>query len=81
MAFYELDPLVVDMAEDPALFTYLQDSPAAISVEAGDGRLLMTDEPAGSFDLIVLDAFSSDAIPVHLLTREAMDVYAEQADG
>ena len=83
MDFYELDPLVVDMAEDPALFTYLQDSPAAISVDAGDGRLLMAQEAASSFDLVVLDAFSSDAIPVHLLTREAMEVYAGklEADG
>ncbi len=83
MAFYELDPLVVDMAEDATLFTYLRDSSAAISVEAGDGRLLIAQEPEGSFDLIVLDAFSSDAIPVHLLTREAMAVYASKltADG
>ncbi len=83
MAFYELDPLVVDIAEDPAMFTYLRDSPATISVKAGDGRLLMAEEPANSLDLIVLDAFSSDAIPMHLLTREAMEVYADKltADG
>jgi hypothetical protein len=69
--FVEIDPTVVEIARDPASFTFLADSAATIDVVVGDGRLEMeTVEPA-SFELLVLDAFSSDAVPVHLLTVES----------
>jgi SAM-dependent methyltransferase len=70
--FFEIDPTVVDIARDPASFGYLADSPASIDVVVGDGRLELERTPSGAFDLLVLDAFSSDAVPVHLLTTEAI---------
>jgi hypothetical protein len=79
MVFYELDPDVVTVAQDPKFFSYLDDSAAEIEVVLGDGRLSLEAElQAGrdrSFDLLVVDAFNSDAIPVHLLTREAFEIY------
>ncbi len=74
--FIEIDQAVVDIARDPDLFTYLADSPATVDTLVGDGRLLLAKQPAGSVDLLVLDAFSSDSIPVHLLTEEAVEGYA-----
>jgi len=73
--FYEIDPVVVDIANDPALFTFLADAPGVIDVVEGDGRLEMAKAPDGSYDVIVLDAFSSDAIPAHIVTREAFALY------
>lgn len=78
MRFYEIDSEIVDLARDRDLFTYLHDSAADIEVATGDGRLLIAREPDASYDLIVLDAFNSDAVPVHLLTREAMRGYARK---
>lgn len=75
ITFFEIDQANVDIARDPKLFTYLSDSAARVEVVLGDGRLSLADEPPGRFDLLVLDAFSSDAIPVHLLTREAVELY------
>jgi hypothetical protein len=69
--FVEIDPTVVEIARDPASFTFLADSPATIDVIVGDGRLDLGTVAPGSFDLLVLDAFSSDAVPVHLLTVES----------
>jgi hypothetical protein len=74
--FFEIDREIVEVARDPDLFTYLQDSQARIRTVVGDGRLRLVEEPEESLDLIVLDAFSSDSIPVHLLTVEAMADYA-----
>lgn len=76
--FYELDPAVEAVARDAGLFTYLRDCPAAVDVVLGDARLRLADAPDRGFDGIILDAFSSDAIPVHLLTREALSLYAEK---
>jgi hypothetical protein len=76
MTFFEINPAVVSVARDPRLFTYLTDSAADIEVVTGDGRLGLHAEPDASEDLIILDAFSSDSIPVHLLTREAARMYA-----
>jgi hypothetical protein len=73
--FFEIDPDVVRIASDPQLFTYLADCRAAVRLVEGDGRLAMASEPDRSFGLIVLDAFTSDAVPVHLLTREALALY------
>lgn len=73
--FFEIDPLVVQIASTRRLFTYLNDCPPEVEMALGDARLSLAREPDGEYDLIILDAFSSDAIPVHLLTREALDVY------
>jgi hypothetical protein len=76
--FHEIDPAVVRIAENPAYFTYLSDCRArgaAYDVVLGDGRLTMAPVLDGEYGIIVLDAFSSDSIPVHLLTREAMALY------
>jgi len=83
--FYEIDPEVVRFAE--RYFTYLEDSPAAIEVVVGDARLVLERELAEGagrrFDLLVVDAFTGGVIPVHLLTREAFEVYWKhlRADG
>jgi hypothetical protein len=69
--FIEIDPAVVAIARDPRLFTYLSDSQASVEVVVADGRLALERTPPASFDVLVLDAFSSDAVPVHLLTSEA----------
>ncbi len=73
--FYEIDPGVVRIARDPALFTYLSTCPSQVTVVEGDGRIGIAGASDGVYDLIVLDAFSSDAIPVHLITREAVELY------
>lgn len=75
MTFYEIDPEVARIARDPRYFTYLSDSAAHTEVVIGDGRALLARAPDASYDLIVLDAFASDAIPVHLMTAEAVDLY------
>ena len=69
------------IAGDPDLFSYVDDSAADVEMVVGDGRLRLAERPAGSFDLVILDAFSSDSIPVHLLTEEAMRMYAERLTG
>jgi hypothetical protein len=73
--FYEIDPVVVHIALDPSLFTFMRDCAPQAGVVLGDGRLTIAKAPDHSYDLIVLDAFGSDAIPVHLLTREALQLY------
>jgi hypothetical protein len=80
--FFEIDPAVVEIARDSGYFSYLSqaaDRGAKVSVITGDGRRSLAGQSTagrdGSYDIIVLDAFSSDAIPVHLLTREAFDLY------
>jgi SAM-dependent methyltransferase len=75
LTYYEIDPAVERIARDPAFFTYLSDSRASVDVVIADGRLGMAAAPPASYDLIVLDAFSSDAPPAHLMTREAMSLY------
>jgi hypothetical protein len=80
--FYEIDPAVARIARDPRYFTFLAESAAPFDVVLGDARRSLTLAPAHRYDLIVLDAFSSDAIPVHLITREAIDLYlAKLAEG
>jgi spermidine synthase len=76
--FFEIDPAVVRLARDPDLFTYLRDCRGQFDVEVGDGRLSLARRGNGEFGLIALDAFSSDAIPVHLLTREALEIYVDK---
>jgi len=88
MRFYEINPEVIRLAEgEGGYFSYLENCPAHVQVVPGDARVSLERElaTAGSqqFDLLVVDAFSSDSIPVHLLTREAFDVYLRhlQPDG
>jgi SAM-dependent methyltransferase len=75
ITYFEIDPAVSRIARNPAYFTYLADSRAQVAVILGDGRRRIAECADGRFDLIILDAFSSDAIPVHLLTREAVALY------
>ncbi len=71
--FYEINPLVIDVAR--RYFTFLKESPAHIDVVEGDARLQLAAESPRNFDVLVVDAFSGDAVPVHLLTREAFELY------
>jgi spermidine synthase len=76
--FYEIDPAVTRIANDPQFFTYLYDCRALgieVDVVEGDARLRLGDAPEHAYGLIILDAFSSDAVPVHLLSREAIRLY------
>jgi spermidine synthase len=74
LTYYEIDPAVVRIAR--TYFTFLRDCPAGEpKVVEGDARLTLADAPAGHYHLLVIDAFSSDAIPLHLLTREAVQLY------
>ncbi len=78
--YYEIDPAVVSIARNPAFFTFLQDSKATLDVVLGDARLRLREAEGERYGLIVVDAFSSDAVPVHLLTREALGVYLSRLD-
>ena len=71
--FYEIDPTVVRIAKD--YFHYLKKSAADISIELGDARINLAREKNKKFDLLVLDAFNSDALPLHLLTKQALEIY------
>ena len=71
--FYEIDAKVVRIASTE--FTFMRDSPARVEVVVGDGRLALEREASQDFDLLGIDAFSGDSIPMHLLTREAMAIY------
>jgi hypothetical protein len=78
--FFEIDPAIADLASDPRQFTYLSDSPARKRIVLGDARIALAKEPGRTFDVLVVDAFSSDAVPVHLLTREALQLYLQKLD-
>ncbi len=71
--FYEINPQVVPIAQ--TFFTYLRETPAKVDIVLGDARLSLEHEPPQQFDVLAVDAFSGDAIPVHLLTREAVALY------
>jgi hypothetical protein len=71
--FYELNPAVIDMAIRH--FTYMQDTPAHVEVIPGDARVMMEREQPQNYDMLVVDAFTGDSVPAHLLTREAFEVY------
>jgi hypothetical protein len=75
LVFYEISPRVVDVARRE--FTFLSDTPARTEVVLGDGRLSLEREPARGYDVIGVDAFSGDSIPMHLVTREAMALYVK----
>jgi spermidine synthase len=75
LAFYEISPRVVDIARRE--FTFLSDTPARTEIIMGDGRLSLEREPPRGYDLLGIDAFSGDSIPMHLVTREAMALYVK----
>jgi hypothetical protein len=80
--FYELDPEMERIARTPGLFTFLEDCPPESRVVVGDARLSLEKARDERYGLIAVDAFSSDAIPVHLITREALQLYLDRlADG
>jgi len=72
--FYEIDPLVVSLARDHGAFRFLKDCTPNARIVTGDARLSLADEPDAVFDVLILDAFSSDAIPTHLMTRQALQL-------
>lgn len=76
--YYEIDPAVVRIARDPKRFSYLASCAPNTTVIVGDARLTLADAPDGQYDLLIVDAFSSDAIPTHLLTQEAMAIFARK---
>jgi hypothetical protein len=78
LTYFEIDPAVVRIAKDPKRFTFLTECRPDAKVVIGDARLTLADQPDGQFDLLIVDAFSSDAIPTHLLTKEAMAVYKQK---
>ena len=73
---FEIDPAMVRIASNPANFKFLSNCAPGAGIVIGDARVSLTREPAGRMDLLAVDAFSSDAVPMHLLTREALDTYA-----
>jgi len=73
--YFEIDPAIVDMAMNPEYFTYMQDCSFESDVRIGDARLKIKDLAEGSQDIIMIDAFSSNVIPAHLVTKEALELY------
>jgi spermidine synthase len=73
--FFEIDPLMVEIARDRKVFSFLEECAPDAGIILGDARLTLAEVPKGQFDVLALDAFSSDAIPLHLLTQEAFDTY------
>lgn len=76
--FFEIDQTMVDTARDPKYFTYVQACQPDMQPVIGDARLTFAKEPDGAYDLIIVDAYSSDAIPIHLATEEAMAIYKDK---
>ena len=75
LTYYEIDPLVVRLAKDPRYFTFMEHCAPQARIVLGDARLKLHHAPDAHYGLIVLDAFSGDSIPMHLLTREALAMY------
>lgn len=73
--FFEIDPLMVEIARERKIFSFIDRCAPDALITLGDARLTLADVPKGKFDILALDAFSSDAIPLHLLTKEAFEVY------
>jgi hypothetical protein len=76
--FFEIDQTMVDTARDPKYFRYINACAPDIKPVIGDARLTFAKEPDGAYDLIIVDAYSSDAIPIHLATEEAMKIYKDK---
>ncbi|MEZ4459889.1 MAG: fused MFS/spermidine synthase [bacterium] len=75
--FFEIDPVVAELAQNPDRFSFIENSAGTIHVKVGDGRKLLEREANGKYRMLVLDAYSSDSVPVHLLTREALQLYMD----
>jgi SAM-dependent methyltransferase len=73
--FFEIDPLMVEIARDRKVFSFLDRCTPKVPIHIGDARLTVAERPAQSMDILAIDAFSSDSIPLHLLTKEAFQVY------
>lgn len=78
MDFYEIDPASIHIATDPTYFTYMRDCAGKRSIIVGDARLTLTRAPDGRYGFIIMDVFTSDAIPMHLLTLEALTMYGKK---
>jgi hypothetical protein len=78
LTYYEIDPDIIRIARNPELFTFLSECAPNAPILIGDARLQIADAPDGSYDLIFVDAFIGAAIPIHLLTREAMALYMKK---
>jgi hypothetical protein len=78
LTFYEIDPAVVAIAQNPEYFTYWQNAKGTKTIALGDARLQLNTAPDHHYDVLVVDAFSSDAIPVHLLTQEAIALFLKK---
>ena len=76
--FFEIDQSMVDTARDPRYFTFIRNCEPDLKPVIGDARLTFAKEPDGSYDLIIVDAYSSDAIPIHLATQQAMQIYKDK---
>jgi hypothetical protein len=76
--FFEIDQSMVDAASDPKNFRYISSCMPGLKPVIGDARLTFAKEPDGAYDLIIVDAYSSDAIPIHLATEEAMKIYKDK---
>lgn len=76
--FFEIDPVIIRIASDPVKFSFVHNCQPKFDYVLGDARLTIAKEPDASYDLIIVDAFSSDAIPVHLLTAEAIRLYVQK---
>ena len=73
--FFEIDPLVIEIARERKIFSFLETCAPGVPITLGDARLTLATVPVGKFDILALDAFSSDSIPLHLLTKEAFATY------
>jgi hypothetical protein len=76
--FFEIDQTMVDTARDPKYFTFIHDCEPDLKPVIGDARLTFAKERSGTYDVIIVDAYSSDAIPIHLATEEAMAIYKDK---
>lgn len=73
--FFEIDPLMIEIARDKKIFSFIERCAPDVAITLGDARLTLADVPQGKFDILALDAFSSDSIPLHLMTKEAFATY------
>jgi spermidine synthase len=80
VTYFEINPAVVSIAKNPALFNYLEKCPPTGGIVLGDARLGMTNMPRQSYFAIVIDVFTSDAIPIHLMTLEAVQIYLSKLE-
>jgi hypothetical protein len=76
--FFEIDPVVIKISSNPKNFTFISKCQPDIDIAVGDARLTIAKEPDSSFDLFIIDAFTSDAIPVHMLTKEAVQLFLDK---